>query len=1241
MQSKQPTILKLLTLGIAPAITGITIPSAHAGSATWNGSAATNVLNTAANWTAGGPPTGSGDTGTWDGTATGDLSLTWTAPGDFGAGPGAFGTNLVLTSTQTSSLLIASSSATALTNGDNFQFGNLTIASGAGAFTFGDGVGNDNTVFRNNGSPAVNLLTNNSSNTATFASNVYFNSGGGSARTFTFDGSGNWQVNSLLRFSNNSGMTVVKNGAGTLTLTGSTSAGGTGTVTYTINAGTLKVAGAGLLGGATLPGNVINNAAFSYESTASQTITGIVSGTGTLSQSAGTLILSGANTYGGATTITGGTLHVSGTGTLNTSSGITINGAGAKYLHTSTTSSTQNIALTQGTVAGTGSISAVTASNDAGAVIANGNANSAALTIDNLTFNGAASLSITDDGNTSTSGIIVSGALSTTPANGLVTVNASSSFWNSGTTYDLVSAGSFGGSISDFTLGTISGLTNRQSSSLVLNGTTIGLLIGGDSPKWSGLDNSNWVVGNTGANGNWKLINGGTKTNYIQGDVVLFNDSATNTTVTISGADVSPAVINFDNSSKNYTINGAFGIAAGAVNKNGLGNVTISTANTYSGGTTINAGTLTLSGAGTLGATSGTLTLAGGTVNLGGTSQTVGSLAISGEAHINNGTLNATDLTASNPEGSASISSSLDLGSGNLTKSGDGTLTLSGPIAYSGTTTITGGVLVLSGLSNIASSSGVTLGGGTLDLGGATHQTNAITISAAPMSMEPIANGTIEPTSLGFTATSGTAPVSANIVGTTGITLSPAAPGGTLSLSGVNTFTGPLNLAGPATVSIDGGSNTGGGAITYNSFGTSLTINSGSYVTSGITANGLSEFRTLNLNGGVLESSGNVFADTLAITINFNGGTLKSGSASGITVFDYNNLVQIGAGGATFDTTAGAITVGNNADMVGAGNVHIPTVNLPKINGTGGGTITLAGGNTLVAGITNSGLLDIQNSSAWDLNGIASSVDGLSGNGIITSSPGPAVLTINANSFSGPFTYSGNISGGANLALIKQGDGTQTLSGNITYQGNTTVAAGTLEVSNNTATTFHDGSTITIDSGAVLHLANATTDQVRGLVIGSTPLAPGIYSALSPETTGFITGSGQLEVVASVGFADFMGQFLSLTEAEKFPDADPDHDGIANLIEYAIDGLSPVEANAAPGALAGNTLTFTKRAAAVTNDDVTYGFEDSLDLGATDPWTVVNLPNSHVAETAGIISYTFNHLTDGARAFIRLRVTQN
>jgi autotransporter-associated beta strand protein len=313
---------------------------------------------------------------------------------------------------------------------------------------------------------------------------------------------------------------------------------------------------------------------------------------------------------------------------------------------------------------------------------------------------------------------------------------------------------------------------------------------------------------------------------------------------------------------------------------------------------------------------------------------------------------------------------------------------------------------------------------------------------------------------------------------------------------------------------------------------------------------------------------------------------------------------------------------------------------LPKINGTGGGTITLLGGNNLVAGITNSGLLDIQNSSTWDLNGIASSVAGLSGNGSIISSPGAAILTIDVPSFSGPYTYSGNI-GGANVALVKQGDGTQTLSGNNSYQGDTSVIAGTLEVSNNTATTFHDGSTVSIASGAVLHLPNATTDQVRGLVIGGAPLDPGIYNASSSETAGFITGSGQLEVVASVGFADFMGEFLSLTEAEQLPDADPDHDGIANLIEYAIDGLSPVEANGAPGTLAGATLTFTKRAAAVTNDDVTYGFEDSLDLGAADPWAVVTLPNSHVTETAGIISYTFNHLTDGARAFIRLRVTQD
>src|SRR3954463_15817455 len=99
---------------------------------------------------------------------------------------------------------------------------------------------------------------------------------------------------------------------------------------------------------------------------------------------------------------------------------------------------------------------------------------------------------------------------------------------------------------------------------LVLNGNNIALQITGGSPKWTGLDNGNWQVGATGANKNWKLITAGTATDYIDGDSVLFDDSAAGTTtIDITAGNVSPTAITFSNTGKDYTISGSGGAVAG------------------------------------------------------------------------------------------------------------------------------------------------------------------------------------------------------------------------------------------------------------------------------------------------------------------------------------------------------------------------------------------------------------------------------------------------------------------------------------------------------------------------------------------------------------------------------------------------------------------------------------------------------------------------------------------------------
>jgi fibronectin-binding autotransporter adhesin len=94
---------------------------------------------------------------------------------------------------------------------------------------------------------------------------------------------------------------LTKTTAGTLTLAGTNSYAGATTIT----AGTL------VSSSASIPGNVVDNAALVFDQPAAGTFAGIISGTGTVAkQGAGALTLTGTHTYAGATTVTAGTLLV-------------------------------------------------------------------------------------------------------------------------------------------------------------------------------------------------------------------------------------------------------------------------------------------------------------------------------------------------------------------------------------------------------------------------------------------------------------------------------------------------------------------------------------------------------------------------------------------------------------------------------------------------------------------------------------------------------------------------------------------------------------------------------------------------------------------------------------------------------------------------------------------------------------------------------------------------------------------
>ena len=220
-------------------------------------------------------------------------------------------------------------------------------------------------------------------------------------------------------------------------------------------------------------------------------------------QGIGTLSLTGVSTYTGATTVTAGTLLLGGAGSINSSSAINVNGSGARFAQTSSTAVSTPVTVTSGTVDGTSTINTVTVGDSSSNVVTSGVGSTGQLTIGSLTFNGAGNFTLkTSAALESTPGISVTtltdGFVNPT---GIVKVNATTtdSTWANGI-YDLVGYTTLAGTgLSDFSLGTVAGLTGRQSASLInlAGGSSyLALDITGvaGSLVWTGNNNGNWTT---------------------------------------------------------------------------------------------------------------------------------------------------------------------------------------------------------------------------------------------------------------------------------------------------------------------------------------------------------------------------------------------------------------------------------------------------------------------------------------------------------------------------------------------------------------------------------------------------------------------------------------------------------------------------------------------------------------------------------------------------------------------------
>ncbi|MGZ5911474.1 MAG: autotransporter outer membrane beta-barrel domain-containing protein, partial [Reyranella sp.] len=346
----------------------------------------------------------------------------------------------------------------------------------------------------------------------------------------------------------------------------------------------------------------------------------------------------------------------------------------------------------------------------------------------------------------------------------------------------------------------------------------------------------------------------------------------------------------------------------GGLTKNGAGALRFFAAMTYTGGTTLNAGSLELLSPGSL-APTGALTINGGTfdMTLQGSNQTVGALGGSG------GTIALGPNTLTTNSSASTTLASVITGTGGLVKQGSGILALTGASTYSGGTTVSGGLINFNSASNFGTGA-ISLNGGGLQW--ATGNTIDISSRLAPLGA---GGGTFD--------TNGNNVTLASVLsGIGGIT---KAGNGVLTLAANNTYSGGTTISG-GLINFASASNFGAGNILLNGGGLQWAA--------GSTADISSKLAPLGAGGGTFDTNGNTI--TLASGLTGSGGLAKQGL--GTLNLTGNNTYTGGTA-----VLAGTLAVNGSV----TGNVAVGAAGTLGGNGIIGGNVvnagTLAPGNSI------------------------------------------------------------------------------------------------------------------------------------------------------------------------------------------------------------------------------------------------------------------------------------------------------
>lgn len=918
---------------------------------------------------------------------------------------------------------------------------------------------------------------------------------------------------------------------------------------------------------ASLSGAITLGATSSVGGAGNSTFSGAISGAGfgLTKVGAGTLTLSGNNTYNGATTVSGGRLTISGT-------------------------NASQISLASGTTLGGIGSTTGTLTTSAGSTIAL-------------------------NGTTPASGLVVSGAVNFSGATAL-TFDAVPT--GVGTiSHRVVTYGSLTSGISNLTgpTGYRSSIVDDAANSRVLLNITTGV--------------RTW---NQTTPGTWALLSGTAfvegDQQFAYGDSVVFDDTATNGAVTLTGS-LLPGSVSVNNTSTAYTFSGAGAISGtSTLTKSGTGTLTIQNANSYTGSTSINAGVVNIQNASALGTNAaGTTVSSGAQLQIQGAITTTESLTLSGTGISSDGALR-------NISGNNSITGAITLGAATRINSDSGTLTLGSAIALGATSNLT-----IGGSGNVTLGGAITASGATLTKDGTgTLQMNGSGNSADIL----ISNGTLNARGGGFSTA--------------------FAAGRTITVDG----TGILD-----TVTHSMGSEVGGGGGVPNV----VLTNGGTW-----RANNEQYLRNLTLTSGNVIGAGEIRTLSSA-TYTSNASASSSTISAGLNLVNNASLVVNNGAAADDLILSGYISGGGTITKSGSGTLVISgasantfsatlsinsgAVRVEKSSGLG----TTAAGTTVASGAA----LQLANNVTIGAETLGLSGSGVSSDGALRNLSGTnsfaGAITLNAasriNSDSGALTLSGGISGAAqNLTvggagdttisgvigttsgtLTKDGAGTLTLSNTNTFTGSTTITGGKVSISSDANLGTAPGSATTnqlgLNGGTLSASSTFTLDSNRGISVGpSTGTGSGTIEVASSQTLtygGIIADNGS----GTGGLIKDGAGKLTLTGTSTYTGVTAVSAGTL-LVNGSLSGTSDVTVSS--GALLGGTGSITNGVSVLSGGSLSPGASiESLGLGSLDldgslliEWDTTASPNIDLLNIAGLLnlgsnsSVSFTNLGSGS-----------